>query len=308
MPASSSALSTYWELTVPASAACADALTNFLWELGALGVVEEDLQHTMPRLRAFFPSAAEPGTLAARVRAYVEGLVALGLGPSVEPRVAALVDDGWADAWRDHFKPISVGRRLVIAPPWNTPFARDRIVVVIEPGRAFGTGHHGSTAGCLEALEALVESAEPEHAIDLGTGSGIVAIAAARLGVRRILAVDEDPDAVAAAVANAATNGVADRVRCRLAEASTVDAAPAPLVIANLLTAAHRRLARRYRDLVAPSGALVLGGILDAEGDVVGDAMGREGFTLAERRSLDGWTTLVLTREREGAVSSLTAR
>jgi ribosomal protein L11 methyltransferase len=166
------------------------------------------------------------------------------------------------------------------------------MVLVIEPGRAFGTGHHGSTAGCLGLLERAADEASPPHAIDLGTGSGILAIAAARLGVRRILAVDDDPDAVRAAVANAELNGVADRVDCRLADAGTLEAPPAPLVLANLLAAAHLKLAVRYARLLAPGGTLVLGGILDAEAGAVGEAMRACGCASAGALSLDGWTSL----------------
>ena len=155
------------------------------------------------------------------------------------------------------------------------PAASDRLVLVIEPGRAFGTGHHGTTAGCLALLEAIVTAERPARAIDLGTGSGILAIAAARLGVGHVLACDSDPDAVAATETNATLNGVAGRVRPIVGDAATLAAEPAPLVLANLLAAAHRALAERYARLVAPNGMLVAGGLLDAEGDDVADALAR---------------------------------
>jgi ribosomal protein L11 methyltransferase len=171
-----------------------------------------------------------------------------------------------------------------------------------------------------------VEQEHPAFAIDIGTGSGILAIAAARLGVPEILAIDEDPDAVRSAVANAALNGVPDRIRCVVAEASTLAAdptvraasivsenpgaaehaschkvvtRPAPLVIANLLSAAHRRLASHYRRLVEPGGMLVLGGILDTEADGVSHHVCPAGFTPSTRYTVDEWATLVLRREHE---------
>jgi len=167
-------------------------------------------------------------------------------------------------------------------------------VVTIEPGRAFGTGQHGTTAGCLELLEGLVAAERPARLIDVGTGSGILAIAAARLGVIDVLACDVDPDAVAATRANAARNGVAGRVRALVADAASLAAPPAPLVLANLLASAHRVLGPSYRRLVDDGGALVLGGLLEAEADDVVGVLGAHGFRREAARSLEGWTSLVL--------------
>jgi len=284
----------YVELTVEAGEEAAEALTNFLWEQGAVGVVHEELGGAPARLRAFFPESPEPGTLAARVDAYLDGLHALGVPAGRRAHLQPVADVDWAAAWREHFRPIAVGRALLVAPPWETPATTERVVLVIEPGRAFGTGHHGTTAGCLELLEALVAGGPPARALDLGTGSGILAIAAARLGVADVLACDSDPDAVAAAVANATRNGVGARVHARLADAATLDTGPAPLVLANLLAAAHHALAGRYASLVAAGGALVLGGLLDAEADGVAGALAAHGFRGEAARSLDGWTSLAL--------------
>jgi ribosomal protein L11 methyltransferase len=288
--------SRYWELTVGVSADLSEGLTNLVWELGALGVVEEEQPGQAARLRAFFPETARASALEQSVRDYLDGLRQLGFAPARESDVSvvALADENWHEAWRVHFTPQRVGRRLVIAPPWDAPAAGRRLVITIEPGRAFGTGHHGSTLGCLEALEAAVEAEGPKRMIDLGTGSGILAIAAARLGVDGVLAVDDDPDAIASAMANAARNHVSDRVRCVLADAERLDEAAAPLVVANLLTAAHRKLAPRYGRWVLPAGTLILGGILDGEGAEVAAALGAHGFAPHASRSVEGWTTLEL--------------
>ncbi|HTO13976.1 MAG TPA: 50S ribosomal protein L11 methyltransferase [Candidatus Binatia bacterium] len=287
----------YVEVVVDVGDEAAEALTNFLWEQGAVGVVEEALLAGPARLRAFFPLTASTTSgeaLAVRVDAYLAGLRALGLAAGPRARVAPLADADWASAWREHFRPVAVGRALLIAPPWETPAAGDRLVLTIEPGRAFGTGHHGTTAGCLELLESLVAAERPARALDLGTGSGILAIAAARLGVAEVLACDSDPDAVAAAGANAALNGVAGRVRAVLDDVATLAAAPAPLVLANLLAAAHRALGARYAALVAAGGVLVAGGLLDAEADDVAGALAAHGFRREAARSLEGWTSLAL--------------
>ena len=284
----------YVEVVVDVGDDAAEALTNFLWEQGAVGVVEETLLAGPARLRAFFPATPTTDALAVRVDAYVAGLRALGLAAGPRARMAPVADADWAAAWREHFRPVSVGKNLLIAPPWDTPAASDRLVLTIEPGRAFGTGHHGTTAGCLELLEALVAAERPARAVDLGTGSGILAIAAARLGVAEVLACDSDPDAITAAVANAALNGVTDRVRASVADVATLAVEPAPLVLANLLAAAHRAFGARYTTLVAAGGVLVAGGLLDAEADDVARALAAHGFHREAARSLEGWTSLAL--------------
>ena len=289
-----SASSRYWELTVGVPGDLSEGLTNLAWELGALGVVEEERPGRGARLRAFFPETVFANALEESVRQYLDGLRELGFEPATELHVVALADENWADAWRAHFKPQPVGRRLLIAPPWDRPAANGRTVITIEPGRAFGTGHHGTTAGCLEALESVIDRDGPPRMIDVGTGSGILAIAAARLGVGAILAVDDDPDAIACAMANAARNRVSDRVRCLLADAERLDEVPAPLVVANLLSAAHRRLAAHYERSLLPGGTLLLGGILDGEAADVASALGGHGFVPRASLSVEGWTTLEL--------------
>jgi ribosomal protein L11 methyltransferase len=284
--------SRYWELSIAVLPDASEGLTNLVWELGALGVVEEERAPGRARLRAFFPETADPEALVRSVDLYLAALESLGFGRAERPATTALADADWAEAWRAHFAPFAVGRRLTVAPPWEAPAADGRLVLTVEPGRAFGTGQHGTTVGCLELLETVVERDRPARAIDLGTGSGILAIAAARLGVGEVLAVDTDPDAVASATANVARNGVQARVTCALADADALEAPPAPLVLANLLAAAHRALAPRYARLVAPGGTLLAGGCLDGEADDVAAALAAHGFSHVQARSIEGWTTL----------------
>jgi ribosomal protein L11 methyltransferase len=281
----------YWELTVGIPDDASEGLTNFVWELGALGVVEEEPVGGAPRLRAFFAETADTAVLATRVDAYLAALDALGFRGGRPSRVMPVADEDWAEAWRAHFAPFPLGRRFVIAPPWETPAADGREILTIEPGRAFGTGQHGSTAGCLLLLETIAAANPPTRALDLGTGSGILAIAAARLGVGEIQAIDSDPDAIASATANVQRNRLGGRVHCTVADAATVEAPPFPLVLANLLAAAHRALAARYAALVAPGGVLVLGGLLDGEAGEAAGLMAAHGFTRLDARSVEGWAS-----------------
>ena len=192
-------------MTLGADAAeTSEAVTNRLWELGAVGVVEEDAAGAAT-LRAFFPPGTDAAARAATLREYLGELVALAVpGAQARVEVAPLPDEPWADAWRAHFRPVPVGRRLLVCPPWELPSrSEERTVIVIEPGRAFGTGGHGSTRSCLGLLERVLASGRVARAVDVGCGSGILAIAAAALGVPRVEAIDLDPDAVAATDENA---------------------------------------------------------------------------------------------------------
>jgi ribosomal protein L11 methyltransferase len=289
--------SQYWELRVSVAEDISEGLTNFVWELGALGVLEEGDARGGATLRAFFPAAAKAEVLRASLRDYLDGLRILGFGAVDDAQIAPLADPGWAEAWRDHFRPLAVGRQLLIVPPWAEPPESERMVIVIEPGRAFGTGYHGSTAGCLELLEQCVARGCPPRATDLGTGSGILAIAAARLGVAHIVAVDDDPDAVANARVNVDHNDVGGQIACTLGDAATLAADPAPLVLANLLAAAHRRLASTYRRLVTPGGTLVLGGSLEPEAEGVLETLRQHGFSGGTVLIREEWAALALTRD-----------
>jgi ribosomal protein L11 methyltransferase len=196
------------------------------------------------------------------------------------------VPDDWAERWKRFHAPVLVGGRVWVRPPWEEPAVRPGAIdLVIDPGQAFGTGAHPTTRLCLELLLDL----EPGGAFaDLGCGSGVLAIAAARLGFQPVTALDSDRGAVASTLQNARENGVAlDRV-----ERADLRREPMPgadVVAANLM----RPLLLRVAELMtAPPGALIASGLLDEEADEVATAF--RGLTETRRLSDKGWTALLL--------------
>lgn len=294
----------YWALGLSLAPDATDAVTNFLCEAGAAGVIEEGDGASSVALRAFFPPGTDPEAIERRLAGYLDALrqLALPVGPATID-VTRVPEEAWTDAWRAHFRPCPVGERLLVCPPWDVPAtpppgpAGARLVVLIEPGRAFGTGGHATTRGCLELLERALHARPVARVLDVGTGSGILAIAAARLGVPCVEALDLDPDAVAAAAANAVRNGVADRVRVTLGTPETWVERPADLVLANLLGAALVTLAAPLSRCCAASGGLIAGGLLAHEVPTVVASYVPEGFRLVELAEEDGWATLLLARD-----------
>jgi ribosomal protein L11 methyltransferase len=293
---------TYWRAAVSVDEEVADGVTNFLWEAGAAGVVEEAAAEAS-RLLGFFPPGTDAGALRARVTGYLASLRGLGLtvGPGAV-EVSPVGDEAWAEAWRAHFRPLPVGRRLLVCPPWEVPprspdgAGAGRIVLAIEPGRAFGTGSHATTRGCLELTEQALAGAPAGAALDVGTGSGILAIAAARLGVPRVLALDVDPDAVQAARENVRLNGVADRVGVEIGTPDEVTGGAHDLVLANLLGPTLITLAPVIGRVAAPRARLILGGLLVHEVPLVVASFVVERFALAEILEREGWASLLCVR------------
>lgn len=251
-------------------------------------------------VRAYVP-ARDPASVE---RAVLEAMAALGhlqafgLRP-IGSLTTRIVDEAdWAEAWKRHFPVIRVGRRIVIRPTWRRHRANpDDVVLALDPGMAFGTGLHPTTRLCLALLEGAADRGALDGArvLDVGCGSGILAIAAARLGVASVLGVDIDPIAIEATTANARRNHLARRIRARAG--SLPSGAPAfDLVLANLIASVLVTLATALRDELRPGGLLLASGIFeDRETDVAAD-FGKAGLEVVERAAEGEWVALVARR------------
>lgn len=251
-----------------------------LWAEGATAVeIREDAGGTT--LLAGYPTAA-----AAR---RVAGRLAAALGATAE----TVTDRSWQDAWRAWVHPLSIGTALLVVPAWQTvPVGNGRLTVEIDPGPCFGSGTHASTRMVLGWLE----SHPPVglEVIDAGTGSGILAVAAARLGARSVVAVDVDPAAVAITGANAARNGVERVIKATTTPVSGLVSASADLVLVNVTAGVHAEIGASCARAVRRGGTLVLSGLLPGQWQHVAGAY--SGLRLAELLSLDGWEGGALQR------------
>jgi len=247
-------------------------------------------------VRAYLPADE---SLEETRRKLEEALYYLGMiQPLPQPVYTPIADRNWMDAWKERYRPIPVGERLIIVPAWLESPDPARIPIRIDPGMAFGTGTHPTTQLCLELLEPIIN---PQSTIiDVGCGSGILSIAALKLGAAQALGVDIDPASIQASRENAEANGTADRLQVGQGSVEDVLAGAfglrqAPVVLANILAPVIIRLFDAgLRDLLRPGGTLVLSGILAEQAGSVLEVASAHGLELADRRQQGDWVALAL--------------
>jgi len=245
-----------------------DALDDLLLEQGAVSISYADAEDNpvlepAPGETPIWPELIISALFDTEVDtdSILHTLEASGL-PHSDLSIEALPDQDWERAWMDDFKPMRFGERLWICPSWLEPPEPDAINLMLDPGLAFGTGTHPTTALCLEWLDAH----PPQDAlvIDYGCGSGILAVAALKLGARHCWGVDIDPQALEATQANAEKNGIPS-AHLSIAEPDDLPPVEADLLIANILSGPLVELAPAIKELVKPGGRLILSGILEGQ-------------------------------------------
>ena len=293
MPAS------WLQLSFKAPPAALDTVSNFLIERGSPGVVIKGNE-----VQAFFPRPVRNPSLKKDIQRFLRGIREIYPGIDKHPvRWKILKEKNWNSSWRRFFSPQKVGKGFWITPPWKTPRIAppplaSRKVITIEPAMAFGTGTHATTRGCLEFLEKVAGSlaGKDRTALDVGTGSGILAIAMAKMGVRRVLAIDTDPVAIDAAQVNVRRNQVKRAVRLsssrlgRFKKSFTV-------VVANLTAETIVALADNLKKRVSPKGHLILSGILKPKVKEVLQQFCPRPFKLIRKKAQGEWATLLLRRK-----------
>ena len=247
-------------------------------------------------LRAYFPDDDRFDD----TRAQLE--TALGhlrlMYPMPQPAYRPLQEDDWAEAWKSHYHPLRIGKRLLVRPLWiDTELMADDIEIALDPGMAFGTGTHPTTQLCLEALEDLVQPAQ--DILDLGCGSGILSIAAAKLGAHKILALDIDSIAVQATRENAAANSVADRIIAQQGSLQSMltSAKRFDLVVVNILARIILEMTEQgLGEILRPGGTAIFSGIIDTQMEQVEAGLRRSGLPVVARRQKGDWMLIEARR------------
>ena len=280
------------QFTIEVDPDSAERAEDALLEAGALSVTLSDgadqpLFEPPPGTTPLWKSTRVVGLFEAdgdmeMVRAIVTNAL-----PEAPMKVEALEDRDWTRAWMDNFKPMRFGERLWVVPGGFEPEDVDAVNMHLDPGLAFGTGTHPTTALCLEWLDG--HAPKGVRVIDYGCGSGILAVAALLLGATEAVGVDNDPQALTASKDNAEKNGVADRLAVLAPEAPMPEAAE--VVVANILAGPLVELAPRIASLVKPGGSLVLSGILERQAKEVAAAYG-PWFEMAAPVSREEWVRL----------------
>lgn len=301
-------MSRWIEISVRVDAEAAEAVAEALRRYGHQGIAieqryddDEGLPGDPPpqgplTVRAYFPDDTDAP---ARRREVEQALFFLGkLYPIPEPTFSTVDEVDWADAWKAHYKPVRVGRRLLVKPSWlDTPVGPDDVLIELDPGMAFGTGTHPSTQLCLTILEDHI--CPLDRVLDLGCGSGILAIAAARLGAEDILALDIDPVAVRVARDNVIANGVQEQIHVDQGSLESQLHAPRrfDVVLVNILAKVIVELCGQgLGHLVRPGGWLVAAGIIEEQAEEVAEALHAAGLRVERRRRSGDWVALIARR------------
>ncbi|MDH2924919.1 [LSU ribosomal protein L11P]-lysine N-methyltransferase [Nicoletella semolina] len=279
----------------------AEQISDFLEEIGAVSVTFMDSQDTpifepLPGetrlwgntdVVALFDAETEMNVI-------VEALITSRLVEAdFAHKIEQIEDKDWEREWMDNFHPMQFGKRLWICPSWRAVPDPQAVNVMLDPGLAFGTGTHPTTAMCLEWLDAI--DLVGKTVIDFGCGSGILAIAALKLGAKQAIGIDIDPQAILASQNNAAANDVADRLQLFLAKDQPQDL-QADVVVANILAGPLRELAPNIIKLVKPQGQLGLSGILSSQANTVSEAYANN-FTLEPVREQEEWCRITGVRK-----------
>ena len=258
------------------------------WQIAHVDLIEQELldkPRDVVTVHMYLAPDEDPAEVLALFRARLDDA-----GIAYTLNTAGVEQEDWQNAWKQYYHAVEVGRRLAIVPSWER-YDTARTVISMDPGMAFGTGTHETTALCLETLDALIQGGE--RVLDIGTGSGILAIAALKLGAAAAEGIDIDPMCVRTAGENAARNGVAGRFAVKIGDLSAEASGVYDIITANIVAAAILSLAPSVPALLAKGGRFIASGIIDTRKREVLDGLAAAGLRVVETKEKRGWVCLV---------------
>ncbi|TYP54982.1 50S ribosomal protein L11 methyltransferase [Thermosediminibacter litoriperuensis] len=308
------------EIKVKTSTEAIEAISNILYEAGAAGVVIEDPKDLLNRdgetweyvdipedidfeqavVTGYLPESARLNDILREIGQRIADLPRFGLDVgSGEMEVSFVDENDWANAWKAYYDTIHIGKRLVIKPSWlDYEPEREEVVIELDPGMAFGTGTHETTAMCLEFLEKYIEGGET--VIDVGCGSGILSIAAAKLGAGKVLAVDKDEVAVKVARENIKRNDATQAVEVIKGEGLDGVDIKADIIVANIIADVIIDLAGAAASKLKNEGLFISSGIIKSRKESVYRALDRAGLVVIEEAEKGDWLALVSRKTLSG--------
>ncbi len=281
------------QINIETSRSAEDALSYLLIEeLSSGGVqIEDDMSDPEKiKLIVYFPSDDIVGERINKIKQKLDEMRSLGLDVGKGSISIKNFDNfDWQSAWKDHFKPLPIGKRILVYPSWEdiSEFSSRDIKIQIDPGMAFGTGKHSTTILSLELLEKTIKGGE--KVLDIGTGSGILAIASAKLSAKSVLAIDIDPIAVSIAKENSKINGVADKIKVICGDLASSIRGRYDVIVSNIFTKVLLTMPSDIKSHLNSNGYWILSGILETERSLIESVLIKEKFDILDTNNHQEW-------------------
>ncbi|PIC68505.1 50S ribosomal protein L11 methyltransferase [Sporosarcina sp. P21c] len=310
------------EVSVHTTHEATEAVANILHEAGASGVVIEDSEEPGKErvdqygeiyaldkgdfpiegviIKAYLPVTSFINETVENLELEIEGLRQFSLNPGrFTIGITEVDEEDWANSWKQYFHPVKISKRFTIVPTWEeyTPVESDELIIELDPGMAFGTGTHPTTVLCLQALEKYLQP--DQMIVDVGTGSGVLAIGAALLGAKHITALDLDEVAVRAAQENVTYNDADERITVLKGNLLDSIEEPPDMIIANILAEVIMSFSQDAYQLVKPGGLFITSGIIGAKRDEVRNDLMAQGFEILETVLMEDWVAIIARKGSE---------
>lgn len=316
------------EISIHTTQEAIEPISNILHEAGASGVVIEDPQDLVKTwdttfgeiyqlnpddypqegviIKAYLHVNSFLGEAVDGIKEAINNLLVFDIDIGLNKVLVSEVnEDEWATAWKKYYKPVKVSNKITITPTWEeyTPVSTDEVIIELDPGMAFGTGTHPTTVLCLQAIEKKMNTGD--YVVDVGTGSGVLSIAAAKLGATKVAAYDLDEVAVKSAKLNAKLNNVQEIVSVKQNNLLDNVKGPVNLIVANILAEVIVRFTDEAYQLLKPGGIFITSGIIKGKKDEVKTALIKSGFIIEETVQMEDWISIIAKRSYKSSLKQL---